>query len=406
MPKVTFTVNRLEMIDPQFVSLVERGANRLPFKVIKSDSEGGNMKNGMMGIDLARVFARKSDTPAIVGVVIRKGETVDAIKAAVEAAGFSISDAIDNDDGTLVFKQEGADSSLGSPVVVRLSDEVALVTKGFRPYDMDVSTGESSFAETCAAQGFYPGLYQFSETLTSSIRGVMYDAATQPEAAKAVAKLMDEARNYITTLIGQLPAKAFKLEGDALAVKAEAKAKKPAVPTPDKDASAQEEDVVPPVKDKKPADEAPAKAKKDDNGLDNGELVDAPLPGDLDGDSPVVDADAVGTAGPAVTETKSEDLVAALSVALSAALSPVIEAVQKQETMVIGALSSAIEAIGARVSKAEETVSQVTADVDQRLATVVPCHVTGDDPEQVVVQKTESKGEIDTAMFGRRRNAR
>ena len=57
--------------------------------------------------------------------------------------------------------------------VLKWNDKVALVMKGFSPYMMNVKVGETTFAEKCVAQGFYPGIRTVSEVLVESINSIV-----------------------------------------------------------------------------------------------------------------------------------------------------------------------------------------------------------------------------------------
>lgn len=209
MPKLKFNAVKMSDAHVSHISLVERGANRIPFKVIKQE----NHMSQFAGIDLGNLFGtRKSEAkaPEVVAVVTMKGEGFESIKKQVEEAGFAVSDVKELEDGSMVFKQgEGA---LEDGTVIRLNDDIAIVTKGFSPYNMDVSAGDVSFADQCAAKGFYPGVDAIMNTLSDAVRNITYNAKDPNEAKTAVTKLFSEASTYVAAFVGSLPVKAFKLE--------------------------------------------------------------------------------------------------------------------------------------------------------------------------------------------------
>lgn len=51
-----------------------------------------------------------------------------------------------------------------------------------------------------------------TETIVESINAIVAKSEDPSEAATQVATLCDEARDYITSLVGSLPVKAFKIE--------------------------------------------------------------------------------------------------------------------------------------------------------------------------------------------------
>lgn len=215
MPKLKFQATKMSDAHVSHISLVERGANRIPFKVIKEET---GMK-AFAGLDLGGLFSRKAEKtveePQVIAVATMNGDTLDAVKKSLTDAGFAVENMQEMEDGSVIFKQEGcSDEALADGVVVRLSENIAIVTKGFSPYNMDVTADGVTFADQCAAKGFYPGISAVMETLSDSIRSVVYAAKTPAEAKVAVAKLFSEAAAYTGSFVASLPVKAFKLEAD------------------------------------------------------------------------------------------------------------------------------------------------------------------------------------------------
>lgn len=210
MPTIKMTARKMREADVQFISLVERGANRIPFKVIKQESQ---MSKAFTGLDLGRMFSRKAEPEpvAIVGIVTMKGEGFESVKKQVEEAGFKVDDVEEMDDGSVVFKQEEFE---GEGTVIRMNDHVVMITKGFSPYnmEMDIEGGEVSFSDAVSARGFYPGLSSIMGTLSERIESTVRKSSSPSEASKAVSKMFDEARAYTSSFLNALPAKAFKLE--------------------------------------------------------------------------------------------------------------------------------------------------------------------------------------------------
>jgi hypothetical protein len=207
--------NKMVNADVQFISLVDRGANRIPFKIIKQEK---NMSKSFVGLDLGSIFARKSEDQdaRIVGIATMGGEGLTHVSKQLEEAGFSVSDMLDMEDGSIVFKQ--SDETLdGDATIIKINDNLAIVTKGFSPYSMDIAYDSKggnglSFSEAVTTQGFYPGISTILDVIRSSISSAMGEAKTPAESASAIASLYDEAKKYTLSFINNLPAKAFKLE--------------------------------------------------------------------------------------------------------------------------------------------------------------------------------------------------
>lgn len=428
MPTIKVQATKMGSANAQFISLVERGANRIPFKIIKQEKD---MAGFTKGLDLGNIFARKSETKdksaQVVAVVTMKGEGMESIKKQVEAAGFAVADMQEMDDGSVVFKQDG--DMEGETTVVRLNDHVAVVTKGFRPYSMDMDVGNgTSFAEACAAQGFYPGVRTIVDVLASSISSAADAAATPADAAKAVGKMFDEAKAYTVAFMNGLPVKAFKLETIAPEPTAKGEAappqEEPAVPehtctdcgsaTKQPDMALKSDGTVgevckacatkqkPNTKDGKPgsndmADGGTEGAEGTDGAQgDNGKKAKKTdgTPGDESSEAGLTEEQVSS-----IVASQMEGVVTTLSKKLEEALAGVTKGVQES----LAGVTSTVEDLSGRVAKAEAEASKAQSAVQ---GTIVVGSESGD-PE-VAAKKSESGSvfggrEIDTAYMGHTR---
>lgn len=217
MPKVKLQATKMSDARVDYISLVARPANRSPIKIVKQEQNMAASRT--KDFDLGSLFTRKSEktTPKVVGVVTLKTESFEEVKGLIADAGFKVEDVIELEDDSVVFKQE--DFVEGEGVVIRMNDNAALITKGFRPYNMDMSVGDTSFSDMAAAQGFYPSVSTVLDVVRNSIYGVVEKADSPDSAATAVSKMFDEAKSYAASMIRGLPVMAFKLEQAAPAEK-------------------------------------------------------------------------------------------------------------------------------------------------------------------------------------------
>lgn len=233
MPKVKIKANKMTDADVSFISLVGRGANRIPFKIVKKEKDAMGTANRFAGLDLSNLgalFAQKSEKPIaaeVLAVVTMDGEGLESVSKQLSDAGFSVKDKAVFDDQSVVFKQ--GDMVEGEGAVVRLNEHVAVVLKGFEPYSMDIATEDNlSFQEKCNAQGFWPGVSTVMDVLRSNIIEMAKKGDDATAIAADVGAMFDEAKQYVTGMIRSLPASVFKME-DIIVEKA-AKPAKPAVP--------------------------------------------------------------------------------------------------------------------------------------------------------------------------------
>lgn len=214
MPTITFKAVEMSEAQVQRISLVERAASRIPFRVVKTEQPKEQPMKRFPLVDLASVLKREkpaSEQPSVVGVVTMKSDQLPAITEQIKAAGFSVEKSEELEDGSVVFKQ--TDDVSGESAVIRVSDNAALVVKGLRPYMMDVTLSDgTTFAEVCKAQGFYPGVGTMVDVLRNSVLTLAEKSDDPATAAKEVSKMFDEAKQYAVALVQGLPAKAFKME--------------------------------------------------------------------------------------------------------------------------------------------------------------------------------------------------
>jgi hypothetical protein len=155
MAKLKVKANKLENATVTFISLVNRGANRIPFRIVKLDKEQE------MGLDLNTIWKRgimkseqksvQKDEPKLVGLVIEKTEAEAAFVEVLKEHGFNVEDRMEVGDGTVVFKQEGFEE--GNAKVFKVSNRLlALVAKTEGVVIPDVAE------EFAGANDFYPAL--------------------------------------------------------------------------------------------------------------------------------------------------------------------------------------------------------------------------------------------------------
>lgn len=401
MPKLSFTATKMSDAKVSHISLVERGANRIPFKVVKEENE---MKGSFAGLDLGGLFARKAEKPVeqqpqVIAVATMMGDKFEAVKASVEKAGFAVADLQEMDDGSIIFKQEGCtDDALASGVVVRLSESVALVTKGFSPYSMDITDSGVSFADQCAANGFYPTVSSIMNTLSDAVRAVVYAASSPADAKSAITKLFTEASAYTASFVGTLPVKAFKLEEEAAALDAvpavvtqaaegseeavEKAAKKPVVDPNADPAAAGGADETDPMKGKakgcKKAEGEESEDEDDEGGL--AQKADTSLT-----------VETVATMIAAKVEEATGGVVSKLEELLGK-----FDAVQKS----VSGFETTVGELRDRTEKAEKVAADSVKAVK---GTVVAGSESGDAvPGNTSKSETSPRGDIDTAFSPRR----
>ena len=200
------SVNELTDTRLDFVSLVKRGANRVPFRIVKED------QTDMLDLQKIgeRLFKQASTTPIVTAALVRKGADLEAMKARLVKAGLTV-DQLSEGENLHIFTQ--TDASPTDQGIIKMDDDLGLVvsgvTKAFRSYNFE----DTSFGEILSTEGFYPSVGLARDVLTTTIYNAMEKAESPGEAATAITKAIDDFRGYVGTLLTSLPVHAFKAEG-------------------------------------------------------------------------------------------------------------------------------------------------------------------------------------------------
>jgi hypothetical protein len=209
MPKVVLAAHELTDAQVDFVSLVGRGANQIPFRIVKEEHE--------FMLDLAKIgrslFKRPDTAPAVVAACVRKGADLDAVRARLVAAGLTVDQVQDVDDAVM-FVQPGVEAT--EAAIVKLDRDVGLVVRGLAKAFQGYDFRSTSFADSVTAESFFPSLSIAAEILCHTIGNVLAEESQPGNAADRVAATIDEFRSYVTTLVRALPVTAFKAEAATL----------------------------------------------------------------------------------------------------------------------------------------------------------------------------------------------
>jgi hypothetical protein len=230
--KIQFQAKKMINPEIEFVSLVGRAANRIPFRVYKED-KGDNMTQ--QNLDLAALFTtKKAEGNALKAVITTKGEG-EGLKTKVSSALGVPVVAVKSSDEADVLCLTSEDGITGD--VVKLTDDLAVVVaKGFSSY-----AGTSSFAKNIKSASFYPNFHTAMSVLEDTMYTLMYESDGTDTKAE-VDTLMGDFSKYVATLVSALPTTAFKLE-KALKEDSSSTQEEPEQEEPEQEETASEEPV-------------------------------------------------------------------------------------------------------------------------------------------------------------------
>lgn len=196
--KYRVKLRELKNADVRYISLVDRAASRIPFRVLKRDEETE------MGIDLTRVFkkgesAQKVEVAEVVVFVQKDEKLTDAVRQSIATAGFTTNRVRKADEDTLVYSQ--LENAGDNTHMVRVSDQLLVVMKG-----LDEPKG--MFGEIVKEHGFFPGLSMAMGLLHERVN----ELVTKSESPAAeIRKALDEFTVYAESLLA-LPAIIYKAD--------------------------------------------------------------------------------------------------------------------------------------------------------------------------------------------------
>lgn len=205
--KVTIQARELSEMDVSRVSLVKRGANRVPFRIIKSDGDS-NM------LDISKIFLgsfqKKDQTPAVIAIVLSKNADAEAYTKALADAGFEIDHVTESDDSSALMLTKS--DEMEDAVAFKISDDAALIITGIQK-GIQAWPDSNSFVENITKAGFAPSYRVANEILSETVGNIMFSEGDAVETKAAVSKALADFSGYVEAVMSTIPVQAFKAEG-------------------------------------------------------------------------------------------------------------------------------------------------------------------------------------------------
>lgn len=401
--KVKAVAKEMKDADVRFISLVARGANRIPFRIVKSEKESG-MIDLSKPLKILKGEKPQAVAPEVVGVVVfdQGDEAVMAdVRKSLTEHGFAVDKATQNEDGTVLFAAGDVDAE--DATIVRLSEDMAVVVKGFSSYSQSLSES-TNFSEVMAAQGYYQGVRTACDALVYTMQNVLQKAESSADASAKVSTILSSFGTYVGALTKGLPVAAFKADLSVSEVVKSAKDKAKSKPADSVPEGADEKEWAKMSDEQKAEWKAKAKAKKDEADAAAAAAA-AKTEGEQGkaGDKPAGESEqapAAAATEPAAKSEKSDEgglkeVLTQLS-ALSEAVKGVVGEVGK-----IAAKQEKLEGQFAETARKADNATQAVK------TTVVAGAGAGDEPAKgTPVKKSDSDprtGCFDTAFLPKRR---
>lgn len=213
--KVEIEVQEMTNADAHFISLVKRGAMRVPFRILKSEEKGM--------INLTRLWTQKGeevDAPTMVAMVVPTGSNIDDLKESLEELGHKVVKTETREDAQsemLIFKD---DFDAEEILTFKMSENVGVVMENVKKYFTPYGAEGTDFMTNIQAQGFYPGMHMAMDCLCTTVMNALDEGENGNAPTELINKAVDEFATYVKDLASKIPSIAFKAE--TLVKKAEA----------------------------------------------------------------------------------------------------------------------------------------------------------------------------------------
>jgi len=348
--KVIIQARELSEMDVNIISLVKRGANRIPFRIVKSDGEST--------MNLTKIFFAKAPvTPALVGLVLAKSADQEAYTKALAEGGFEVDHVTEgeNESVSLMFTKS---DDMEDAVAFKITDDAALIVTGVEKGLM-AFPDSNSFIENITKAGFAPSYRIANDILTETVGNIIFSEGDADETKGQVQKAIEDFGGYIDAILSTIPVQAFKAEEIVVEVEkgllnspAKAKAKpakkKPAKEAKQEDGEDEEEAGADDADGADGADDAGA----EDSGSDEAEGADEDTSEDVSKD-PTAEDD---TSEDETQAEGSDDAIAAMTKSLTGIAESIAE-LKTSQTETMKELSDRMTDLEAKVKKTDEALA-------------------------------------------------
>ena len=207
MPKLQVKANELVNTDASFVSLVKRGANRIPFRITKEEEPMLDLHK------IGRNLFKKADPkPEIVAAIIQPGADVSRVASFFKAAGLEPKQFVKSEqDGILTVAKEGY-AEAEDVALLKMGEDVVVAVSGLKKSFDSYAYNSTDFNVVMATEGVYPSLCVAKDVLGQVIGNILYKASSPAEAASQVGEAIDDFKTYMVGLLGAVPVHAFKMD--------------------------------------------------------------------------------------------------------------------------------------------------------------------------------------------------
>ncbi|UOX39938.1 transport and binding protein [Vibrio phage V-YDF132] len=208
--KVKVRARALKDGESHYISIVDKGANRIPLRMLKNE-ENPMIEFGSLNV--AKLFNRQKaePTPNAVGIIVGTDKAA-GFAAALKAEGYETVEILECGQDDLRFVSTKSEVVLEDTIKFNCVDRAVVIENGqkmLKDWGFDEDNG---FAASVAANAFYANMHSAVDTLCSAIYSKMDDAAQGTRPTEEVSKLLADFTAYMLALVNTVPETAFKME--------------------------------------------------------------------------------------------------------------------------------------------------------------------------------------------------
>jgi hypothetical protein len=359
---VETSANELENGQVSFISLVNRGANRIPIHSIKSE-------DGMLDLpSLGSIFQRDKKEPTVSAYVV-SAEKEDAAIASLANNGIDVVEVQKSEDGGTVLVVDKSEFNPAKAVLVQADADGDLVgvhqniDKSLMMYEPT-----TSFGEAMKARKFFPNFNGAQMVLEDVVYDITSQEKSKEEMQTALEASLSEYTAYVSKMFAEIPEQFFSPV--SMVDKSEETQEEPT----EGEETATEEDTLnteestPPVAEETSTAEEPTPAEETD-----GE-VDVTTDKECDEDLPEGEAVDITVAAPETSVEEETEVDKSDGETLATVLTTMKSISQQLDGMGIKltALEEGQTTLAGRIDKTEEAVNGtvLTSDMgDARITT-------------------------------------
>lgn len=206
---VKIRARSLKNAEASYISMVDRGANRLPIRMLKN--EGKNMFN-LDNLFINRGAKSEPKAPEIMGMLVTE-ENVEGYALALKSESKDVF-VLDTETEGVKFVSYKQEASLENAIILRGStDESPAIVVESQKMLSDFGFDEAQgFAGSVASYGFYSNLDSAMRVLSSAMWDIMENAAPGTTPTAEAETLISEFSTYVLALMQTVPLEAFKME--------------------------------------------------------------------------------------------------------------------------------------------------------------------------------------------------